>query len=289
MENEKYLRSVNLRQDTAFPYLAAEVTAERSEPWTRGFHLLHRHEDLQFTYAAAGAVELTTLFGALTVPEGTAVMVNSGVVHVSRTAPGGRYYNFIFPPKFLDFYPGSPAAEENSRLIGSEALPLLALDGGEDWHAAALAQLRALAGMRAAGREPPREVLLRLNALWFYIIENTPLPAAADRSPAAERMRRFLDHIAAHYGEELTLGGIAASAHVSASECLRCFRETLGVSPYQYLTEYRVWAAAELLRTTALPVGQIAERVGFRQQSNFAKHFKQKTGRTPRDYRETEG
>ncbi|MBL9153109.1 MAG: helix-turn-helix domain-containing protein [Verrucomicrobiales bacterium] len=47
----------------------------------------------------------------------------------------------------------------------------------------------------------------------------------------------------------------------------------------------RLEKAAELLRTTRLPVARIAKRVGYRDVSRFGRHFKRRHGRTPAAYR----
>ena len=65
------------------------------------------------------------------------------------------------------------------------------------------------------------------------------------------RNNSFIFHyIARHRGKPLTLNFIAESAHVSKSECLRCFKASLRTAPYQYPTEYRLSRAAEFLHTT---------------------------------------
>lgn len=99
------------------------------------------------------------------------------------------------------------------------------------------------------------------------------------------RMRCFLQYVEAHYPEEITLEQLAQSAHVSKSECLRCFRVSLQTTPYQYLMEHRLSCAAWLLKETDRSIGDIAEQVGFHQVSHFGKCFKEKTGCTPSEYR----
>lgn len=55
---------------------------------------------------------------------------------------------------------------------------------------------------------------------------------------------------------------------------------------YRYLTEAKIAAAkALMLQPEALLVGEIAEKVGFKDQFYFSKVFKSSTGYTPRDYR----
>ena len=56
-------------------------------------------------------------------------------------------------------------------------------------------------------------------------------------------------------------------------------------TPLKYLMEYRLQKAAELLATTDEAIGTIAMNAGFRQSSHFGKCFRQKTGYSPREYR----
>ncbi|WP_416810440.1 helix-turn-helix domain-containing protein [Dorea formicigenerans] len=86
----------------------------------------------------------------------------------------------------------------------------------------------------------------------------------------------------------ITLADLSKSANISKSECSRCFKLSLNTTPYKYLTEYRLSMAAQLLKTTREPVGNIAASVGFRQMSHFGKCFKEKTGYSPKAYREVE-
>ena len=99
------------------------------------------------------------------------------------------------------------------------------------------------------------------------------------------RMQKFLQYINEHYGEDVSLDKLAGSANVSKSECLRCFKTSMQTTPYKYLTEYRLSKAAELLKNSDEPIGNIADSVGFRQVSHFGKCFKEKTGLSPREYR----
>ena len=59
-------------------------------------------------------------------------------------------------------------------------------------------------------------------------------------------MHIFLNYIKEHYTEAITLGDLAQSARVSKSECLRCFKLSMQDTPYHYLLEYRLQAAAGL-------------------------------------------
>ena len=85
--------------------------------------------------------------------------------------------------------------------------------------------------------------------------------------------------------EELTVERIAASVALSESACLRSFRQMLGITPIQYVKQFRVEKAAELLRSTRLKTGEIGMECGFADGSYFIKTFREIKHCTPKEYR----
>ena len=64
----------------------------------------------------------------------------------------------------------------------------------------------------------------------------------------------------------------------------RLFKQSTGITPYQYLITCRVDRAKVLLLQRKLSIGDIALEVGFSNQSNFTKHFKRLVGVTPQKF-----
>ena len=63
------------------------------------------------------------------------------------------------------------------------------------------------------------------------------------------------------------------------------FRDVVGVSPMNYLTNCRMLRARELLRTPDLPVVEVAEQVGYRSEAAFNRAFTRTFGVGPGAYR----
>ena len=78
---------------------------------------------------------------------------------------------------------------------------------------------------------------------------------------------------------------IAAAASLSDSECLRCFRTSIGSTPIQYLKHYRLQQATSLLISTDKKITDIALSCGFQDVSYFTKSFREHLGTTPTQYR----
>ena len=58
MEQQNYINSVNLNQNTDFPYLVLNIVNDNSHPRNPGFQVMHWHEDLQFIYVLSGKLKL---------------------------------------------------------------------------------------------------------------------------------------------------------------------------------------------------------------------------------------
>ncbi len=98
----------------------------------------------------------------------------------------------------------------------------------------------------------------------------------------AQRAKELLDR---KLCEPVTVGDAAVAAGLSASQLTRVFRERFGEAPYAYLLRRRLETACLLLRSTALPIREIALRLCFSDERYFATLFRQKTGLSPSQYR----
>jgi len=88
-----------------------------------------------------------------------------------------------------------------------------------------------------------------------------------------------------HFSEDLTLECIAARASLSPSYFSALFSRCEQKTVFDYLHEIRVDEAKRLLADTALPVKQIARRVGVTSPAYFCRLFRRLTGQAPQDYR----
>ena len=167
-------------------------------------------------------------------------------------------------------------------------ISLVPLSSSIEWCNEALLLLQKLADLEEKKETDPQyeyDVMTILAELWQIILRHADISAPTEEDPVSMRMRRFLEYIEEHLDQDISLEEMAASAGVSKTEVLRCFHKTLQTTPYSYVMEARLSKAADLLAETGLPVGEIASRTGFNQQSYFGKRFKEKMGVTPLEYR----
>ena len=98
-------------------------------------------------------------------------------------------------------------------------------------------------------------------------------------------MKLLLGYIEEHYGERITVEDGAALCFYSNSHFMKFFKRYMGMPFTQYLNDFRLEKAAGLLRTTLLPVTDVAQQCGFDNISYFNRLFRKKYHGTPGAYR----
>lgn len=102
-----------------------------------------------------------------------------------------------------------------------------------------------------------------------------------------ERFKKLITHIAHNYEQRITIQKAAAIVNLSPTYFCKAFKRATGRSFVEYLNLYRINVAAEMLRTSELPVTEIASKIGFCNINYFDKVFKQYKNVTPSRYKST--
>ena len=121
-----------------------------------------------------------------------------------------------------------------------------------------------------------------VEAVWLRLAEETRSNSDAESSP----LKRATVHLVFRLHCPLTLTHVATKiAFTSPGNLSRLFRRHHGISFQGYLQRLRMEKAAELLRSTRLPIARIAKRVGYNDASRFSQHFKRLFETAPIEYR----
>lgn len=108
----------------------------------------------------------------------------------------------------------------------------------------------------------------------------------ADRSPPQDaRIKRAINFMRDHLGEDTGMDEIASKAGLSRAHFFTLFRHCTNLTPMLYINVLRMEAAMDGLAGSEVPVGQLAYRLGFSAQSHFTRFFRHHLGITPTDYR----
>ena len=108
--------------------------------------------------------------------------------------------------------------------------------------------------------------------------------AAVDGAPQAylEQAVRFIQH---NFAAGLSVEEIARHTGVSRSQLYRAFTDKFGLSPQQFLQQYRINEACSLLREPQYSVAEVAHSVGFEDPLYFSRVFRQLKECSPTAYR----
>lgn len=104
-----------------------------------------------------------------------------------------------------------------------------------------------------------------------------------EAAAASERdlFARAADLVEKNYSYELSVEQLAADVGLSRSQLFRIFKGRCGLSPQQYLIQYRLERAAELLSRTALTVTEAMYSSGFHDLPSFSRQFRRRFGASP--------
>lgn len=112
---------------------------------------------------------------------------------------------------------------------------------------------------------------------------------ATDSEFSSVYLQHAISFIRNNYRNDIKVKDIANYAQVERSYLYRLFVEEFSISPKQYLIQYRLRSATDLLTNSDLNTTEIAYACGFSDPSIFCKYFRNHTGFTPKRYRTIDG
>ncbi|MDJ0659499.1 MAG: AraC family transcriptional regulator [Crocosphaera sp.] len=127
------------------------------------------------------------------------------------------------------------------------------------------------------------------NILAINLVRNhgttTPVLPIYRGGLSPHQLSQIFDYIDAHLDQNLKLENLAKLLGVSQFHFSRSFKQSVGLSPYQYLIEQRIERAKQLLKKTNQSILDIALDCGYNSHSHLSKQFRKVTGMTPKAYR----
>lgn len=96
-------------------------------------------------------------------------------------------------------------------------------------------------------------------------------------------------YIETNYHDKITLDSLSGICNLTKYYLSHKFKELYGKSPMAYLTEVRIAAAKDLLKTTNYSMEEIASATGFSSSSYFSQAFGKSCQMSPQEYRKMHG
>ena len=99
---------------------------------------------------------------------------------------------------------------------------------------------------------------------------------------SAQLCKKVQEYVAAHFAAAITREEIAATLGVSPSYVSRVFRGCTGMALWDYVNNFRIARARELLEHSDMTVTEIAFAVGYNDPAYFSRMFRKLSGKSPR-------
>jgi AraC-like DNA-binding protein len=142
------------------------------------------------------------------------------------------------------------------------------------------------AGIGSAAIVQRLSEVLFISAVRTYIQNLQPSQRDVFAAMADPQLGMALSNMYGDPARDWTLADLARSTNMSRSAFAARFRGVVGQSPLEFLTQYRMHKAGELMRSS-VSIADIANRVGYESDISFARAFKRVMGRTPGAFRRT--
>lgn len=234
----------------------------------------------------------------ITLHAGQGFFMNQNVMHSITPAPPEEechMYSVLFHPSYLFGYGNSVfTGKYIVPLLNEPSLRTLVLDPDDTLQKDLLTLTQHIITANTE-KDFGYEIVTKsdLCQIWLLLLEYyTPLvndiQQIATVNPDELRTKEIMRYIEAQYAEKITLDDLSSHVHISKSECCRCVKRCLNMTPVEYLMKYRIFRAASMIQCNdpmAASFSDLAFSVGFNNVSYFNKVFRQYLNCTPGEYR----
>ncbi|WP_270393643.1 helix-turn-helix transcriptional regulator [Butyribacter intestini] len=257
---------------------------------------VHWHQEFEFLVLTEGKVLFTIEDRKYVMNPGDIVFINSNYLHMAKNICGGvcSFYAIDFSYHVLNEDIHSIFSKKfirpilNDKYVFPEFMPV-SEDEDKCWQKDIRNYLHEI-GECPEHELEPFELMIRSRILAIWdILDKNCVRSQKDNdieSRYSERLEPVISYIKENYAYEITLGELAAILPMSEGQFSRVFKQTMKLSPIQYLMRYRILQSCKLLQDTEKKIGEIANLSGFNNISYFNRVFLNTIGCTPKEYRE---
>lgn len=135
-------------------------------------------------------------------------------------------------------------------------------------------------------KESPFHLIGHLYLFLDYLTQSAKSKKLVQSSKMSDYyIKEAINYIEQNFQNNITIEDIAAICGINRSYCGKIFRNSIGRSPQEFLMNYRMVKATELLKLTSLSIAEIGSAVGYENQLHFSRAFKTIYGVSPREWR----
>lgn len=275
--------------DYGFPFYAELIFLSEYE---HGSFAVHWHPEVEFTLVLEGAMEYRANQTVYHLSGGNGVFVNSNCLHTAASCSGRdcKYFAFTFNPVLISGHDNSTIEKKYVEpVVTSPDFSSFCFDPGREEHKEMLRIFRKI--YRAySERDDSYELIIKslLCRMWLGVYREFQRNFSGKEHSDGknlELLRQMLNYMHENYSAGISLKDIAVSCHVSKSKCCHFFKETMRLTPFEYLMKYRIQKSLPLLLEGSRNISEISEMTGFSGSSYFSEIFRRYMNCSPSEYR----
>ena len=124
-----------------------------------------------------------------------------------------------------------------------------------------------------------------LHFVFYSFLLDIPVNGEEEMSSEQAEFTKIAEYLEQHLSEDITLGRLTSEFAINRNKLNALFMEQTSMTCLSYLLNLRMDLAKIMLSKTELPIGEISVRVGYPDPNYFTKVFREKTGKTPSQFR----
>ena len=287
-DDRQSLKETGQKGDFLLPFVAVNTIM----PDFYTTYPMHWHEEMEIVFVEKGEYEEFVDLEKYHVKQGDIILVNPCVLHSFRNIENKRtvFKSIIFNFSMLTnnntdacaikyFTPFLDNMYINPVVISADSPHY-------DQLVSSVKQLIYLYNHKSEFYEI--EIKSELYHLFYILFRYFLIPETHDsvmKDNTTRNIKTILDYIDQNYMKPITIEELAASVDLSKHYFMRFFKKYIGMTCIEYINDYRLNVATNLLLTTGMQITEVAQSIGITNLSYFNRIFKKKYNMTPKEYR----
>ncbi len=249
----------------------------------------HNHIAFEFTYMLDGCCQISTKEGTMSLSTNQFCIIGPGVYHDQNASGAVRKVSLsierVKKTSAEEYFP-----LEEDLLVSKELSSIQLAIGTDDGTILGLIHdiQTELSAKRFGYYAALQALLAELIISLVRTISKTQKATydAPQRQLSDTRSLAIENFFEKNYNSKVSISDLSKELFVSSRQTVRILREKYDMSFKQKIIEKRIEVAKTMLCNTQMPVKEIADHIGY-ETANFSAMFKQKTGLTPKQYRQS--
>lgn len=280
----------NLTKNFDAPWLIPDITNDKQpqsewncdrDPLYEATHEPHSHQFLEICFCLEGQSVIRYNNDILQLRAGDVCVIMPDVIHVELPEKHGQYkalwlatdfHRVVAHTVFRDY-------SRNVMLLEGDQCSMTS-----DFHYIVQNLLKERTNEGKYAAELVKSYILQV---LYYTLRNLERPAEQPgsgnwRDSVVDKVRQYVE---LHYTRLIRLSEISQELCVSINHLNHIFKTETGRTIIQYIEDFKMAKAKQMLSETDESIGSIASRLGYYDQYHFSKIFKKETSSTPTQHR----